>query len=149
MTRGERVQELMMAALDGEVSDTERRELESLIEGSDGLREEWLELSRVKRMTSGVSLKSPPEEIWEDYMSSVFLKVERSVGWILTSIGAVVLLSYGLWMGTKNLIQDSSVPWFLKGAILSLVVGLTVITVSVAREKLFMRARDPYKKVVR
>jgi hypothetical protein len=138
-----------MSALDGELTARERRELEGLLNADSSLRDEWNRLTRVKEVTQSMSLRKPPDEVWEDYWASVYSRLERGIGWILVSIGLIVLVSYGAWRGVEELIADAGLPWFLKGAILATTVGLAVLFVSVVREKLFVRSRDPYKDVQR
>ncbi len=145
----ERVRQLLMSALDGELTARERRELEGLLNADSSLRDEWNRLTRVKEVTQSMSLRKPPDEVWEDYWASVYSRLERGIGWILVSIGLIVLVSYGAWRGVEELIADAGLPWFLKGAILATTVGLAVLFVSVVREKLFVRSRDPYKDVQR
>jgi hypothetical protein len=145
----ERVRQLLMSALDGELNAIERRELERLLDADSSLRDEWDRLTRVKEVTQSMSLRKPPDEVWEDYWASVYSRLERGIGWILVSIGLIVLASYGAWRGVEELISDAGLPWYLKGAILATTVGLVVLFVSVLREKLFVRGRDPYKDVQR
>ncbi len=145
----ERVRQLLMSALDGELTGRERQELESLLNADSSLRDEWDRLTRVKEVTQSMSLRKPPDEVWEDYWASVYSRLERGIGWILVSIGLIVLVSYGAWRGVEELIADAGLPWFLKGAILATTVGLVVLFVSVLREKLFVRGRDPYKEIQR
>ncbi len=145
----ERVRQLLMSALDGELTARERRELEGLLNADSSLRDEWNRLTRVKEVTQSMSLRKPPDEVWEDYWASVYSRLERGIGWILVSIGLIVLVSYGAWRGVEELIADAGLPWFLKGAILATTVGLVVLFVSVLREKLFVRGRDPYKEIQR
>ncbi len=145
----ERVRQLLMSALDGELTGRERQELESLLNADSSLRDEWDRLTRVKEVTQSMSLRKPPDEVWEDYWASVYSRLERGIAWILVSIGLIVLVSYGAWRGVEELIADAGLPWFLKGAILATTVGLVVLFVSVLREKLFVRGRDPYKEIQR
>jgi len=147
--RRERMRRLMMAALDGEVSESERAELNRLLKDDAALENEWNRLARVKEVTSTMALRRPPEEVWDRYWGGVYRRLERGVGWILLSVGAVVLLSYGLWTFVQDLIQVSELPLFAKIAVLALIVGLVVLLVSVLREKLFVRRSDPYKDVIR
>ena len=71
------------------------------------------------------------------------------LGWILASVGAIVLASYGLWEAVTSMLADTSVPWFLKLAFFALGAGAIVLFVSALREKLFTRKHDPYKEVER
>lgn len=143
----DRSRELMMRALDGEISGAENAELEDLIESDESLRAEWGRLLAVKENVAGLELKKPPDELWEDYMDSVYRRVERGIGWILLSVGAVVVFSYVLWQIIEELIGDVTIPWYVKGGVLALLVGIVVLAVSVIREKYFVFKDDPYRDV--
>jgi hypothetical protein len=145
----ERARQLMMAALDGEISGEDRRELDRYLETDAGLRDEWETMGRVKEVTSSMAFREPPEEVWSEYWTSVYNRVERGIGWIFISIGAVVVLAYAAWEVVHAMFEDSDVPMFLKVAILAIAVGFLVLAVSVIREKLFTRRRDPYKEIER
>ena len=82
-------------------------------------------------------------------MDSVYRRVERGIGWTLLSVGAIVLLSYGLWQGIHELFGDLTVPWYVKGGVLALLVGIVILVVSVIREKYFIFKDDPYRDVNR
>jgi ferric-dicitrate binding protein FerR (iron transport regulator) len=139
----------MMAALDGEISGTERSELDRLLASDEALREEWERMNRVRAVTGAMSLRRPPEEVWGNYWTSVYHRVERGVGWILASVGAILLFSYAAWQVVSELTSDPSVPALVKAGLLALAVGFVILFVSVLREKLFTRSRDPYKEIER
>ena len=145
----DRARELMMRALDGELSDGRQAEFENLIAADESLRVEWERLEQVKEGTASLELKQPPEELWEGYMDSVYRRVERGIVWILLSVGTIVLISYGLWQGISELIDDLTVPWYVKGGVLALLVGIVILVVSVIREKYFVFKDDPYRDVNR
>lgn len=118
--------------------------------GTDpGLAEDWRTMARLKEVTAGMTLRRPPDEVWDSYWGGVYRRIERGIGWILTSVGAIVVLSYGVWQAVRDLVADATLPVVIKVAILALIVGLIVLLVSVIREKLFVRRRDPYKDVIR
>ena len=96
-----------------------------------------------------MALRSPPEEVWETYWTSVYHRFERGVGWVLLSLGVIVSLSYGLWQLAKELMADATIPTFIKGAVLAMIVGGAILFVSVVREKWFVNRSDPYKDVQR
>ena len=147
--RLERGRELMMRALDGEISDVQQREFEDLCVSDESVRVEWERLEVVKKQTSDLELQEPPDELWEGYMDNVYRRVERGIGWIMFSVGAIVLLAYGLWEGINQLIGDVSVPWYVKGGVLALLIGVAILVVSVIREKYFVFKDDPYRDVHR
>ena len=147
--RDERARHLMMAALDGELSRGERDELDRLVDADASLREEWERLSKVKEVTEAMGYREPPEEIWENYWVSVYNRVERGVGWVLISVGALILAGFGLWHVVMDLLADTGVPGFVKIAIFAAALGGAVLLISVIREKWFMRKTDPYREIPR
>ena len=56
------VHALMMAALDGECTDAERRTLEGQLAQRPDLQAEWARLQRVKEVTMTMGVARPPEE---------------------------------------------------------------------------------------
>ena len=145
----ERANRLMMAALDGEISSEERRELVQTLQRRPEIRRGWEQMRRVKEVTATMTYKRPPEEVWDRFWTSMYNRFERGVGWILVSLGAVVLLAWGTWKWLEALWGDADLPSFVKLAILTAAVGLLVLAVSVIREKLFTYRRDPYKEIER
>jgi ferric-dicitrate binding protein FerR (iron transport regulator) len=147
--RHERARHLMMAALDGELGRQDRSELDRLLAADATLREEWARLSRVKEVTTAMGYREPPEEIWDTYWVSVYNRVERGVGWILASLGVLVVAGYGLWKAVNAFLADTGLPAFVKVAVFVAALGGLILLLSVAREKLFTRQRDPYREVKR
>ena len=145
----ERVRRLLMSGLDGELPAEEREELERLLGSDTSVRAEWDRLVRLKEVTDTMKLQQPSDEVWKDYWGSVYVRLERGIGWVLLSLGAIVLISYGLWIGAQELIADTEMPLYLKGAILATTVGVVVLLVSIVREKLFVGRRERYKDVER
>ncbi len=145
----ERVRHLLMAELDGELSSEDRAELERLLAGDPGLREERERMKRVKEVTSAMALREPPEEVWESYWQHVYNRVERGIGWILFSAGVTVLAIWGCWQAIDALLADTDVPVAVKIAIFLAAAGGLVLLWSVFREKIFTRRRDAYREVQR
>ena len=139
----------MMASLDGELSTGEQAELERMLESDAVLRVEWTRLQRVKEVTASMSYREPPEEIWDDYWTSRYNRLERGLGWVLFWFGVLVLTGWGTWVGVHELLADSEIPTFFKTAIFAMVMGGIVLTMSVVREKWFTHRRDPYKEIQR
>ena len=146
---GERVRRLMMGVMDGEASAEERAELKRMLDADTTLQSEWNELMKVKEVTSAMAFRKPPEEVWSEYWTSLYSRLERGVGWILVSLGAIVLISYGAYKGVLELIADVTIPWFIKAAVLAAVIGVVVLLVSVIREKIFIGRAQPYKDIER
>ena len=144
-----RVRRLMMAVLDGEATESESRELEERLEADPALRAEWERMNRLEEVTAMVRRRTPPDEVWDTYWDGVYRRLERGIGWILVSLGAVVAGTWALWGAVEGILADTELPVVVKGALLALVAGGLLLLVSVAREKLFVWKSDPYKDVQR
>ncbi len=145
----EQVRHWMMAALDGELAQRERSQLDRILQADPELQSEWERLSRTKEMMKMFEARKPPPEVWQDYWQTVYNRVERGIGWILFSVGLIVLCGYGLWQAVDGLLADTQMPSFLKAALFAMGLGAIILALSVIREKLFTRRRDPYKEIER
>jgi hypothetical protein len=145
----ERVNRLMMAALDGEIATDERDDLDRVLERHPEIRQEYRMMQRVKEVTGTMTYREPPEEIWDRYWVSIYNRLERGIGWILISVGAIALLSWGAWRVIEALWGDAGIPVGVKLAIFAVAAGLLILAVSVVREKLFTYRHDPYKEIER
>ena len=140
---------LISGYLDNELDPSERAAFERELKQNPALARELDEMRSIQEVTSGMKLKDFPDNVWERYWDGTYNRIERNFGWLLFSIGAIVLLAAGLYELTLTLILDSTEPWWLKTAIGFVCGGLAVLFVSVLRERLFMRQRDPYREVQR
>ena len=144
----DRAHALMMAALDGECSAEDRRELEEMIAARPELRQEWQRLTRLQEVTVTMALRQPPEEVWDRYWTSVYNRVERGIAWLLVSAGAIVLGAWAAWRWVEELFADTGTPLPIRLAILAVAVGLLILAVSVVRERWFVHRHDPYSREV-
>ena len=145
----DRARVLIMGELDGELSPAEREELRALLETRSDLAEELRQLRHLRETTTMTRLHQPPDEAWDSYWQDVYRRAERGTAWILVSLGAITLAGWGIWQATVSLLEDSSVPLFVKLAILALGLGGVILGISVVREKLFTRRHDPFLEVRR
>jgi hypothetical protein len=149
MDRLNRTKELLMRALDEELSPQERTELDLLLADDPTLRAERERLGRLKEVTGEMKLRNPPEQLWDDYWNSAYSRLERGIGWLLVSFGVIVVGGWATWQFVTELIADTEMPPLIKAGILAGSLGLVILTVSVLRQRLFVRKTDPYKDIVR
>lgn len=145
----ERARQLIMAAVDGEIGDSERTELEGYLQKYPDLHEEFQQFKHMQEITMNMKYTSPPESVWDKYWLGVYNRIERGIGWILLSIGAIVLLIYGLYSIFESILADTEITWWLKLAIFSAIAGTVVLLVSVLREKIFLHKTERYKDIRR
>jgi hypothetical protein len=145
----ERARQLLMAALDGELGDEEKRVLAVYMEKYPDLERELNEFKKIREITMDMKFLPPPDSVWDKYWLGVYNRLERGIGWILFSIGAIILLAYGFYSLIEAILADVEIEWWLKIAIFSAVAGAVVLLVSVLREKIFLHKSERYKDIQR
>jgi predicted anti-sigma-YlaC factor YlaD len=141
------VHALMMAALDGECTDAERRTLDAHLAQRPDLQAEWARLQRVKEVTMTMGVARPPEEFWDQFTRTPLHRSERGIAWTLIAIGVAILGVSALWAWIEAWLA-ADIPWVMKLASGSLAVGIALLIVSVLRERWVLSRRDPYSKEI-
>jgi predicted anti-sigma-YlaC factor YlaD len=141
--------DLMMGYLDNELSNEQRRQFEEHLTGCSECKNELKEFRKLKAITDEVTLLEPEDRIWQDYWSSVYNRIERSVGWIIFSLAAIILIIYGGFKLIEEMIKDPDIEIIFKVGLLVLIVGLAILFVSVLRERLHFWQKDRYRNVRR
>lgn len=144
-----RFKELLMKAVDNLLDEREQSEFKSFIRDYPQCKKEWQEFRELRTITGSMRFKEPKKETWDMYWSNVYNRIERSIAWLLTTIGAVLIAGYAAYQALINFIADPSIPFIVKAGVFLLGGGLIALTISVLREKLFIRKSDPYKEVQR
>ncbi len=143
------VRELLAGYVDGELSEEERQAFEDELARNPELQAELKEFRKLKEVTGMVKYADLPDEVWEHYWESIYRKLERGIGWILFSIGAIALLLFGLLEGLWQLYANPEVPLIVKGGVTLLGAGGVFLLVSYGRERFFAYNRDRYKEVMK
>jgi hypothetical protein len=138
---------LLAGYIDGELTEEERAALERALQQDPQLRTELEEFRKLKEVTGMVRYADLPDEVWESYWQSLYRKLERGIGWILFSIGAIVLLCFGLYQGLHDLYVNPEVSLWVKIGVTALGGGLIFLLVSFVRERLFAYKHDRYREV--
>lgn len=143
----QKIKELISSYHDRELNEEKRKQVEQHLKECPECRREFEEMGRFEEVMSKMELKKPPSEVWQIYWASVYNRLERRFGWILFSIGAMILIFFGGYKMVEGIIQDPSTPLLLKVGILTLMAGVVVLLVSLIREQFFVRKRERYKEV--
>ena len=145
----DRCRQLMMAELDGEISSEAKIELSELLQQFPNLKEELQSFTQLKEVTNTMAFKTPDPEIWETYWYNIFNKLERSLAWFILTIGAGILIIYGIGQAFLDVWQDPQISTIVKVGIFGASLGVFLLLISVLREKLFLRRQERYKEVQR
>ena len=136
------------AYLDGELSDDDRRRFEDHLAACDACRREVADLKRLTEDLDMIRFKEPGDEELARYWSGVYNRLERGLGWILFSAGAILTLCYGAFKVIEELVRDPAVSVLLKVGVCALIAGLVVLFVSLLRERLVVCKVDRYSKEI-
>ena len=134
--------------MDGELSAEQRQQMESHLQSCSGCKEELEKLQQLKEDLAMAKLKEPSDIELAQYWSSVYNRLERGIGWILFSVGAIIVLCYGGFKLVEEIIKDPEIVPLFKVGIVALVFGVAILLVSVLRERLRVRKVDKYSKEI-
>ena len=148
-SKRERCQHLVMALIDGEISQSEKMELDNLIDNYSDLQKEYQEFLKLKEVTQTMKLKQPDQEIWQAYWQNIYNRLERGFAWTLFGFGAALLLAYGLYTFIIDIWRKTEIPILLKMGIYIALVGVILLLISIMGEKLFLWRNERYKEVLK
>ena len=134
--------------LDGELSEEDRRRFEQHLQTCEACRRDLADLRNLAEDLDMMRFKEPGDEELARYWSGVYNQLERGLGWILLSVGAILTLCYGAFKAIEELVRDPTVSVVLKVGVCALIAGLVVLFVSLLRERLVVRKVDRYAKEV-
>jgi hypothetical protein len=143
----EKYRELLAGYVDGELTDDERLDFERELSHSAELRSELQEFMQLKEVTDVMRYADIPDEIWDSYWGSLYKKTERGLGWIFFSVGAILVLAFGLYQAFYKLFTDPEAPLWLQIGLPLAALGLVILLVSFVRERLFAWRRERYSEV--
>jgi len=139
---------LLSAYVDGELDGEELARVEAYLAASAEARREVERLRAFNRATAGLRLREAPPEDWEAFWTNAYNRSERSLGWVLLVVGVAVVGGWALWQAGRAILA-ADLPPLVKLALAAGAAGLTVLLVSVLRERLFTRRHTRYDDIVR
>jgi predicted anti-sigma-YlaC factor YlaD len=145
----QKIKELISSYHENHLSEDQKKTIEEHVQQCEECRGELEEMGKFEEVMQKMKLKQPPKEMWQVYATSVYNRLERRIGWILFSIGAIIKLFFGGYKAIEGIIEDPTTPLILKIGILAVLGGVAILLVSVGRERIFVRKRERYKEVVK
>ncbi|MEW6455593.1 MAG: zf-HC2 domain-containing protein [Acidobacteriota bacterium] len=140
---------LLMKYLDNELSEEERENFQNHIKYCQECEKELNEFKKLKEVMKSMRYLEPQDEVWERYWTSIYNRLERGIGWILLSIGSIILLLYGAFKLIEDLIKDPTIALLVKIGAITFLAGAVILFVSALRERIFVWKRDKYREVKR
>ena len=143
------IKKLVVSYHEDVLDQGQKNQVEEHIRTCPECRKDFEETRKFEEVMGKMAFKKPPKETWEIYWTSVYNRMERGIGWIFMSIGAMILLFFGGYLLVEAIIQDPEIPALLKVGILAAMAGVAVLLVSFGRERLFVDKRERYKEVLK
>ena len=137
------IEVLLSGYLDGELTQQERQKIDVYLERDERYREILAELERVKTETERLHYEEPSSGDWRTMEKSLVQDVSRGLGWIILSIWAVALTSYGLW----ELAAAPDEPLIGKLLVFGFFLGVALLFCSVLTQRMRESRTDKYKGV--
>jgi len=135
--------------LDGELTPEQERELDLHLQNCPVCSKEYQELLKIKEVTSDMRFTDLPDRFWAGYWNGIYNRLERGIGWILLSIGAIIVLAFGGWELLNNFFLDENTSFVLRLGVGAGLLGVITLLISVLRERLFARKHERYEEVER
>jgi len=143
------IKKLIASYHEGVLENSQKSQVDEHIRTCPECRKEFEETRKLEEVMGKMAFKKPPKETWEIYSTTVYNRLERGIGWIFMSIGAMILLFFGGYKLVEGIVQDPEIPVLLKVGILAVLAGIVVLLVSFGRERLFVDKRERYKEVLK
>jgi len=143
----EQCEKLIQKSMDMELTPEEKEYLRECLSNPE-LKQELEIYNKIVEILNMTKYKTPEDKIWNNYWSKIYNRLERQIGWILTSISGIILLFYFLVLIFKNILVSNIAVW-LKTVIILFLLGISILLVSIIRERLYIMKKERYKDIKR
>ena len=139
------VDELLSGYLDEELTQGDRQRVDIHLEKCARCTARLRELDTLRASVGRLRQNADEHdrEQWRKVMDKAVDRTVRGIGWLLLGGAALVLVGYA---GYEFVLAETEAP-LVKWAGGALYVGLAVLLLSVLRQRLAARKKDPYKDV--
>ena len=134
--------------MDDELDAAELQQLERHLQTCESCRRELAELVEIKENLAMIRFKEPLDVELDRYWSSVYNRLERGVGWLCFSLGAILLLCWGALEIIEEMLLDPTLSLVVKTGTVALIVGTVILFVSLLRERLMIQRQDKYSREI-
>ncbi len=140
----QQIENMLSAYLDGELTQREQQRVRIHLENSADAQEEFRQLQALKQVTAELAFTPPPDDRMEELENRLSVKTPRQFGWLLTVIGLIAWAIYATY-----LFVISDMFWLRKSIIGSIFIGLLLVLISIARQRMLELPHDRYRGVKR
>jgi len=139
----------LMEFLDGELAPTEVPRLEDHLAVCVSCRREEKAYRRLEEVTAQMADDEYPDVDIEVAWETIYRSMERGFGWLILSLGLIVLLGYGAWQMLNQFFLDPEVPLLVRFGTGAAIAGAIVLLISIGREVSTKFRSERYREVQR
>jgi len=139
----DKVEQLLSAYLDGELTQADQQRVRIRLEDSDETRQQYGELMKLREVTESMSFAPPPEGRMEELEQRLSVQTPRRLGWVFFLLGAIALAA----MAVITFATSPDIPPWRKLAISGVGMGFALLLASVARQRWLELPHDRYRGV--
>ena len=139
------VKNLICKVVDGTATSEEEKVMNELNEKNSEVHQEFNAQKKIADSIRSVGLPELDDSLRQQFISGIYNKLERKTGWIISIIGIILVLSYGIY----EFITEPDINTVYRIGIAAIIVGFGLLFSSVLRVRVKLRKHDKYKEVIR
>ena len=136
---------LICKVIDGTATFEEEKMMNELKEKNIEVQAEFNTQKNIADSFRYVGLPELDDTLRQQFISGIYNKIERKTGWIISSIGIVFVIGYGVY----EFITQPDINSVYRLGISAIIVGFGLLFSSVLRGRLKLKKHDKYKEVIR
>ena len=114
-----------------------------------GCRREEKVYRRLEEVTAEMANEEYPNVDIEVAWETIYRRMERGIGWLIMSVGLIILLGFGAWQMLNEFFLDPEVPFLVRFGTGAAIAGAIVLLISIGREVTTKYRSERYREVQR
>ena len=139
----EEAEELIGPYLDGELLQFKAQLLENHVQQCERCKSALDRARKLSAEMKGMKFSEPTRDQLREARPQIVIKVTRGLGWLLTVGFLVVMVGFGLY----EFLVESGAEAFEKVMVLGLILGPTLLFLSVLHQRIVEHKSDKYKEL--
>ncbi|MCK5853266.1 hypothetical protein KAH27_09595 [bacterium] len=139
------IKNLICKVVDGNATSEEDKIMNELKEKNPEVHAEFNAQKKIADSFRSVGLPELDDTLRQQFISGIYNKIERKTGWILSALGIIFVLGYGVY----EFFTQPDINAVYRLGMAAIIVGFGLLLSSVLRGRLKLRKHDKYKEVIR
>ncbi len=136
---------LICKVVDGTATSDEEKTMNELAEKNPEVKAELDAQKNAVNSIRSVGLPELDDSLRRQFVSGVYNKLERKTGWILSILGIMLVLGYGVY----EFLTEPDIHSIYRIGIAAIIIGFGFLFSSILRVHIKVSKNDKYKEVIR